>query len=79
VLVLARKVNESILIGDNIVVKIISLENGIVKLGIDAPKEISIMRDELIEEVALSNKAASHKTDSSTLMQLSNLLRKFKK
>lgn len=58
-LVLARKIDESIVIGDNIVVKIISLENGVVKLGIDAPKEISIIRNELIEEVKESNKAAS--------------------
>ncbi|WP_457749828.1 carbon storage regulator CsrA [Sulfurimonas sp.] len=58
-LVLARKIDESIVIGENIVVKIISLENGVVKLGIDAPKEISIIRNELIEEIKESNKAAS--------------------
>ena len=58
-LVLARKTDESIVIGDNIVVKIISVENGVVKLGIDAPKEVSIIRNELIEEVKESNKAAS--------------------
>jgi carbon storage regulator CsrA len=50
-LVLARKLDESIVIGDNIIVKIVSIENGVVKLGIDAPKEISIIRDELIQEV----------------------------
>ncbi|ADN09813.1 carbon storage regulator CsrA [Sulfurimonas autotrophica] len=58
-LVLARKTDESIVIGENIVVKIISVENGVVKLGIDAPKEVSIIRNELIEEVKESNKAAS--------------------
>ena len=58
-LVLARKIDESIVIGENIVVKIISVENGVVKLGIDAPKEVSIIRNELIEEVKESNKAAS--------------------
>ena len=50
-LVLARKLDESIVIGDNIIVKIVSIENCVVKLGIDAPKEISIIRDELIQEV----------------------------
>jgi len=50
-LVLARKLDESIIINDNIIVKIVSIENGVVKLGIDAPKEISIIRDELIQEV----------------------------
>jgi carbon storage regulator len=58
-LVLARKTNESIVIGENIVVKIISVENGVVKLGIDAPKEVSIIRNELIEEIKETNKAAS--------------------
>ena len=58
-LVLARKTDESIVIGENIVVKIISIENGVVKLGIDAPKEVSIIRNELIEAVKETNKAAS--------------------
>ncbi|HIP15375.1 MAG TPA: carbon storage regulator [Sulfurimonas autotrophica] len=58
-LVLARKTDESIVIGEDIVVKIISIENGVVKLGIDAPKEVSIIRNELIEAVKESNKAAS--------------------
>jgi len=58
-LVLARKTDESIVIGENIVVKIISVENGVVKLGIDAPKEVSIIRNELIEEIKETNKAAS--------------------
>ncbi len=63
-LVLARKIDESIVIGDNIIVKIISIENGVVKLGIDAPKNISIVRNELIEEVKETNKAASLETVS---------------
>jgi carbon storage regulator CsrA len=79
VLVLARKTDESILIGDNIVVKVVSVENGIVKLGIEAPKEVSIMRDELIQEVKASNKAASHKVDSFDISELSKLLGKAKK
>ncbi len=57
-LVLARKLNESIVIGDNITIKVVSVENGVVKLGIEAPREISIIRSELIEEVTESNRAA---------------------
>ena len=75
-LVLARKLDESIVIGDNIVVKIVSIENGVVKLGIDAPQEISIMRNELLEEVKEQNMAAVHKTDSSELNALSEFLGK---
>jgi carbon storage regulator CsrA len=48
VLVLARKLNESIVIGDNIRVTVVGLKNGVVKLGLDVPPEIRVMRSELI-------------------------------
>ena len=75
-LVLARKLDESIVIGDNIVVKVVSIENGVVKLGIDAPNDIKIMRNELIQEVTEQNRAALHKTDTTELDALSELLGK---
>ena len=75
-LVLARKLNESIVIGDNIIVKVVSLDNGVVKLGIEAPKEISIIRDELIEEVKEQNRAALQSADVDELSMLSKLLGK---
>jgi len=76
VLVLARKIDESIVIGDNITVKIVSVENGIVKLGIDAPLEISIMRSELLEAVKEQNIAAAGETDNVALDELSKILGK---
>jgi len=77
-LVLARKLNESIVIGDNITIKVVSLENGVVKLGIEAPREVSIIRSELIEEVKASNKAAvqEHAIDRDSIDSLSKLLGK---
>ena len=77
-LVLARKENEAIHIGENIIIKVVSVENGVVKLGIDAPKEIQIVRNELIEELTNSNKAASKKADSLDLAALSKILTKTK-
>lgn len=76
VLVLARKLDESIVIGDNIIVKVVSVENGVVKLGIDAPQEISIMRSELLEQVKEQNLSAAGKTDVVELTELSNILGK---
>jgi len=75
-LVLARKLDESIVIGENIVVKVVSIESGVVKLGIEAPQDVSIMRNELLEEVKEQNRAAVHKTDADELSALSELLGK---
>ncbi len=75
-LVLTRKADDSIVIGDNITIKVVSVEGGVVKLGIDAPKDISIIRSELLKEVENSNKAASHKMDDSFLEEFYS---KFKK
>ena len=46
-LVITRKANEEIVIGDNIVLKVISNGNGRVKIGIEAPKHIRIARGEI--------------------------------
>lgn len=75
-LVLARKEDESIVIGDGITIKVISIEKGIVKIGIDAPKEVSIMRSELLEDVKESNIAASKDVDTEVLGALSKLISK---
>ena len=47
-LVLSRKVGESILIGDDIVVKIVSKKNGRVRLAIEAPASTKVLRKELV-------------------------------
>jgi len=57
-LVLSRKLNEKIIIGEDIEVTVIGIENGSVQLGINAPKNIEILREELLEEVKAENKAA---------------------
>ncbi|WP_455757652.1 carbon storage regulator CsrA [Sulfurimonas sp.] len=75
-LVLARKLDESIVIGDNITIKVISIDKGVVKLGIDAPRDVSIIRSELLEHVKEHNIAASKDVDEGTLSLLSKLLGK---
>ncbi len=64
-LVLTRKTDDAIVIGDNITITVVSVEGGVVKLGIDAPKEISIIRSELLKEVENANKAASQQQNDS--------------
>ncbi|MGB4041111.1 MAG: carbon storage regulator CsrA, partial [Bacillota bacterium] len=54
-LVLARKVNESLMIGDEIEVKLLSIDGDTVRLGIEAPKDVLILRKELYSQVAEVN------------------------
>lgn len=75
-LVLARKLDESIVIGDNITIKVISVDKGIVKLGIEAPSDVPIVRSELLEDIKELNKAASKKVESGTLSLLSKILKR---
>lgn len=58
-LLLARKVGESITIGKNINVKVISIDQNQVKLGFEAPIDVPIIRDELINKVKNINIEAS--------------------
>jgi len=54
-LVLTRKINESIIIQDNIKICVVSVDRDRVKIGIEAPKEISIHRAEIYEKISKSN------------------------
>jgi len=57
-LVLSRKINETILIGDDIKVTLLAVEGDKIKLGIDAPKHIKIFREELLRATIDTNKQA---------------------
>jgi carbon storage regulator len=74
-LVLTRKLGESIRINDNIVVKVVELDNRHVKLGIDAPRNISVNREEIYERIQNENRAASSAAESS-LGNIADALRK---
>jgi len=50
-LVLSRQKDESIVIGDDIVIKIVDVKGGKVKLGVDAPKSVTVHRQEIYETI----------------------------
>lgn len=62
-LVLTRKLGESIRIGDDIVVKVVELDSRHVKLGIEAPRSVSVNREEIYERIQKENLAASSTKD----------------
>ena len=54
-LVLNRKIGESIILGDNIEVVILDISDGKIKIGIEAPKEVNILRKEVYDAVKAEN------------------------
>ena len=64
-LVLSRRVGESIVIGDDVTVTILEVRGDIVRVGIDAPRSVAVHRAELLEQLKHSNlEAASPSEDA---------------
>jgi carbon storage regulator len=50
-LVLTRSINQSVIIGDNLIVKVLSIRGNQVRLGFEAPKDVTIYRNEIWERI----------------------------
>ena len=61
-LILSRKVNEKVVIGEDITVSIIEVRGDQVRIGIDAPKKVKVFRQEVFDAIKAENKAASQST-----------------
>ncbi len=58
-LVLSRRVGESVVIGDDVTLTVLEVRGDVVRLGIDAPRHVAVRRAELLAELAESNRAAA--------------------
>jgi len=76
-LVLSRKIGESISIGKDIVIRIVSIDKNNVKVGIEAPKSLVILREELKDAVKSIN-VESQSQNKTTKTSIKDLTKKLK-
>lgn len=69
-LILNRKVGESIIIDDNVEITVLETQDGRIKLGIDAPKEIVVLRKEIYDLVLEENKKSVEQDSNTDIMVL---------
>ncbi len=58
-LILTRRSDEAIRLGDNIIIKIVEIKGNQVRLGIDAPKELRVYREELYQRIVDENRRSA--------------------
>ena len=76
-LVLSRKPNESIIIGDNVEIKVVEVRGEQVKLGITAPRDIPVHRKEIYDSIHKQNLSAVQQKHTN-LEKLSSIFKKKK-
>jgi|BioPla2DNA2_1021312.scaffolds.fasta_scaffold159963_2 carbon storage regulator len=69
-LILTRKLNESIVIGDDIKITVLEIGDGTVRIGLDAPRDVEIFREEVYKEIKEANQLAAQSKDVDVLEKL---------
>ncbi len=62
-LVLTRRIGESLVIGDDVVIRVLDVKGDVVRIGVDAPRHVQIHRQEVYEAVMAANQAAAASSD----------------
>lgn len=74
-LVLTRKTGESLMIGEAVEIKVIAVDGNYIKLGISAPRSVSVFRKEVYDKIKGENIAAAAATQLPSVDQLTGLLK----
>jgi len=63
VLVLTRRAGESVMIGDDVVITVLEARGDVIRLGIQAPRDVRVHREEVYRELQAANREAASPTD----------------
>jgi carbon storage regulator len=74
VLVLTRRAGESVMIGDDVVITVLEARGDVIRLGIQAPRDVRVHREEVYRELQAANLEAASPTDA-VVEELSRNLR----
>ncbi len=74
-LVLTRKVGEKLLVGDDITISVIEVNRGSVRIGVEAPRNVSVLRFEVYERIQEENLTASRAASATNIQQVADLWR----
>lgn len=74
-MVLTRKVGEKLIIGDDITISVIEVNRGGVRIGVEAPRNVSILRHEVYERIQEENLTASRAVSSMNIQQAADFWR----
>lgn len=69
-LALARKINESIIVNDNIEITVLEIKGDQIKIGIEAPKSVPVYRKEIYKQIQESNTEAANAVNPESLSKL---------
>ena len=62
-LVLSRRVGESVVVGDDVTITVLEVRGDVVRIGIDAPRSVAVHRAELLEQLQTINREAASPSD----------------
>ena len=63
-LILTRRVSESVIIGDNVKITVLGVKGNQVRLGIDAPKDVSVHREEIYQRIQGESDSSEEQADN---------------